>query len=83
MKIEILGEGSSKCVEAKKSVLQAVAALNIEADIVSIMDPEVIANYHAMTLPVLVIDGVPQPVNIRMILSEVTQLIKDAQSKKI
>nr|NIO38943.1 thioredoxin family protein [Burkholderiales bacterium] len=66
MKIEILGEGCSKCVEAKKSVLKAVAELNIDADIESTMDPEVIANYHALSLPVLVIDGVPQPVGSRM-----------------
>lgn len=76
MKIVILGEGCSKCVEVKKNVHRAVAELDIEANIETTMDPEVIARYQALTLPVLVIDGVPQPVNIKMTLAEVTQLLK-------
>ena len=43
MKILILGEGCSKCVEVKKNVHQAVADLAIDADIETTMDPEVIA----------------------------------------
>jgi hypothetical protein len=78
MKIEILGGGCSKCIEVKKSVLQAVSELDINADIETTNDPEIIAGYHALTLPVLVIDGVPQPVSIRMNVSEVTQLLKKA-----
>lgn len=76
MKIVILGEGCSKCVEVKKNVYKAVADLAIEADIETTMDPEVIARYHALTLPVLVIDDVPQPVHIKMTLAEVTELLK-------
>ena len=33
MKIEILGGGCSKCIEVKKSGLQAVSELDINADI--------------------------------------------------
>ena len=61
MKIEILGDGCSKCARLKEHVEQAVKELGLKADIEAIMDPEKIAGYQARTLPILVIDGVPQP----------------------
>jgi Thioredoxin domain len=62
MKVEILGDGCARCKALKSKVQQAVDELGIQAEICSVMDPERIAGYHALSLPQLVIDGHPAPV---------------------
>lgn len=62
MKVEILGDGCAKCKALKSKVQQAVDELGIQADISSVIDPERIAAYHALSLPQLVIDGHFAPV---------------------
>lgn len=57
MKVEILGDGCSKCRALRNKVEMAVAELGIEAEISSVMDPERIAELHAMSLPQIAVDG--------------------------
>jgi small redox-active disulfide protein 2 len=58
MKIEILGDGWSRCDKFYENVLKAVKESGKEAEIVKEMDPQKIANYGVLSLPALVIDGV-------------------------
>jgi hypothetical protein len=81
MKIEILGDGCSKCARLKQSVEKAVTDLGLQADIEAVMDPERIAGYQARSLPTLVIDGVPQPAaKIGASLDEVKALLQRKSS---
>lgn len=61
MKIEILGDGCARCKALRKKVEQAVEEMGIEAEISSVMDPERIAGYHAISLPQIVVDGTVVP----------------------
>ena len=57
MKIEILGDGCSHCMLMKVRAMQAIADLDLEAELITVIDPEGLAAHHASTLPGLVIDG--------------------------
>jgi Thioredoxin domain len=61
MKVEILGDGCSQCKALKVKVRQAVDELGLRAEICSVMDPERIAELHALSLPQLVINGQAVP----------------------
>jgi small redox-active disulfide protein 2 len=58
MKIEILGAGCMKCKELHQSVMNAVAELDIAAEVVKVEDINAIMSYGVMMTPALVIDGV-------------------------
>jgi len=57
MKIEILGTGCPKCEAVAKNVEQAVAALDIQAEVIKVTDITEIAARGVMLTPALVIDG--------------------------
>ncbi|MEJ2470808.1 MAG: thioredoxin family protein [Desulfuromonadales bacterium] len=57
MRIEILGEGCSKCAVMKKNVQQAIHELGIKTVVNFAMDPERIAELKVLYLPQLIIDG--------------------------
>ena len=56
MIIKVLGSGCKKCITLADSVRQALAHLNLEADIVKVTDYVDIAAYGVMSTPALVID---------------------------
>jgi small redox-active disulfide protein 2 len=58
MKIEVLGDGCSRCDKFYENVLKAVEESGKEANIVRDMDPQIFAYYGVRSLPGLVIDGV-------------------------
>lgn len=58
MKIEVLGDGCSRCNKLYENVLLAVKESGKEVEIVKEMDPQKIAYYNVLSLPALVIDGV-------------------------
>ncbi len=57
MKIEILGDGCSKCAALKKKAEQAVAELGLQVKVLSVMDPERLTELHTLSMPQLVING--------------------------
>ena len=57
MKIEILGDGCTKCWALKNKVQRAVDELGVPAEVTSIMDPEQLTHLNALSLPLLVING--------------------------
>mgnify|MGYP000956873376 FL=1 len=57
MKIEVLGSGCSRCKQLEKDVYNALAELDIAADVTKVKDIQKIMNYKVMATPALVIDG--------------------------
>lgn len=57
MKIEILGTGCPKCETLAGYAKQAVAQLELDAEIVKITDINEIANRGVMLTPALAVDG--------------------------
>jgi len=57
MKIEILGNGYSRCDKLYDNVLKAIKESGKEAEIVKEMDLPKIAQYGVLSLPGLVVDG--------------------------
>ena len=57
MKIRILGPGCPKCGETEKRVINALAEMNIAADVEKITEITKIMEYKIFGTPGLVIDG--------------------------
>ena len=57
MKIEVLGTGCAKCKQLEKDVFNALAELDIAADVSKVKDISKIMSYKVMSTPALVIDG--------------------------
>lgn len=57
MKIEVLGTGCSKCKQLEKDVYNALAELDIAADVAKVEDIKKIMGYKVMSTPALVVDG--------------------------
>lgn len=57
MKIAVLGPGCAKCKQLEKDVYNALAELNISADVSKVQDIKEIMSYKIMSTPALVIDG--------------------------
>ena len=56
MIIKILGSGCKKCVTLGDNAKAAAAAANIDAEIVKVTDPALIAGFGIMSTPGLVVD---------------------------
>jgi len=57
IKIEILGTGCKKCQQLETNAKEAVANLNLSADVSHITDPVEIAKRGVMSTPALTING--------------------------
>lgn len=57
MKIEVLGPGCAKCNQLEKDVYNALAELDIAADVVKVKDIQKMMEYKVMMTPALVING--------------------------
>ncbi|MGI0489980.1 thioredoxin family protein [Pantanalinema rosaneae CENA516] len=57
IKVEVLGSGCQKCQQLERNVRAAIAALQLEAEIVHIKDPIEIAQRGVMSTPALAING--------------------------
>ncbi|MGQ9866833.1 MAG: thioredoxin family protein [Pseudanabaenaceae cyanobacterium] len=57
IQIEILGTGCKKCQQLEANAKEAIAALNLEAEIVHITDPIAIAQRGVMSTPALRINN--------------------------
>jgi small redox-active disulfide protein 2 len=57
MKIEVLGTGCAKCKQLEKDVYNALAELDVAADVTKVKDISKIMAYKVMVTPALVIDG--------------------------
>ena len=57
MKIGVLGTGCAKCNQLEKDVYNALAELDIAAEVTKVKDISKIMAYKVMVTPALVIDG--------------------------
>jgi small redox-active disulfide protein 2 len=57
IKIEILGSGCKKCQQLEANAKEAVASLNLMAEVSHITDPIEIAKRGVMSTPALTING--------------------------
>lgn len=56
MKIKVLGPGCANCVTLERVTREALASLEIEADVEKVTDYPAIAGYGVMRTPALVVD---------------------------
>ncbi len=57
MEIRILGPGCPRCGEVEKRTINALAELNVSADVQKVTDIKKIAEYKIWATPALVING--------------------------
>jgi len=57
MEIKILGPGCPRCSEVERRTINALAQMNIAADVEKISDIQKIVPYRIMATPGLVIEG--------------------------
>lgn len=57
IKIEVLGTGCKKCQQLEANVKEAIASLNLNAEVLHITDPIEIAKRGVMSTPALVVNG--------------------------
>lgn len=80
MKIEIYGDGCSKCDALKEKAEQAVRELGLEVNVQSVMDPEHLSELHALSLPQLVVNGHHNAEKTSMTLSEIKEYLSTFDS---
>lgn len=57
MKIKVLGPGCANCKKLEANVFEAVAQMNVDADIQKIEDIQEIMSYGVLSTPGLVVNG--------------------------
>ncbi|MFM6189198.1 MAG: thioredoxin family protein [Planktothrix sp.] len=57
IKIEVLGTGCKKCQQLEANAKEAIAALNLEAEVLHMTDPIEIAKRGVLSTPALAING--------------------------
>jgi len=74
--VEVLGTGCKKCQQLEANAKEAIAQLNLEAEVSHITDPMKIAERGVMKTPALVVNGqlvsqgkVPTPEQIQPLLT--------------
>ncbi|MFB8797156.1 MAG: thioredoxin family protein [Microcoleus sp.] len=57
IRVEVLGTGCKKCQQLEANAKEAIATLNLDAEILHITDPIEIAKRGVMSTPALTING--------------------------
>jgi small redox-active disulfide protein 2 len=57
IKVEVLGTGCKKCQQLEANAKEAIAALNLDAELVHIKDPMQIVERGVMKTPALVVNN--------------------------
>lgn len=78
MEIRILGPGCPRCHEVEKRTLNALAELNVGADVQKISDFKEIAKYKIFSSPALVINGQVKCYGRIPSVDEIKKWIKEA-----
>lgn len=76
MRIEVLGTGCPKCQSTEQTVREALAALQVTADVVKVTEIDEILARGVMFTPALVIDGKVVLQGKIPTVEQVTQLVK-------
>jgi small redox-active disulfide protein 2 len=81
MEIKILGPGCPRCGELEKRTINALAQMNIAADVEKISDIQKIISYRIMATPGLVIDGKVKCAGRIPSVDEIKEWIRAAHGK--
>ncbi len=57
VEIKVLGTGCAKCKQLEKDVFNALAELDLAADVEKVQDIKQIMSYKVMSTPALVVNG--------------------------
>lgn len=57
IRIEVLGSGCKKCQKLEANARDAIAALNLESEVLHVTDPIEIAKRGVMSTPALTVNG--------------------------
>lgn len=57
IRIEVLGSGCKKCQKLEANARKAIAALNLESEVLHVTDPIEIAKRGVMSTPALTVNG--------------------------
>jgi small redox-active disulfide protein 2 len=57
IRIEVLGSGCKKCQKLEANAREAIAALNLESELLHVTDPIEIAKRGVMSTPALTVNG--------------------------
>ncbi|MDD4402890.1 MAG: thioredoxin family protein [Desulfitobacteriaceae bacterium] len=57
MEIKVLGTGCAKCKQLEKDVFNALAEMDLAADVEKVRDIKKIMSYKVMSTPALVVNG--------------------------
>jgi small redox-active disulfide protein 2 len=77
MEIRILGPGCPRCLEVEKRTINALADLNVGADVQKVSDIKKIMEYKVMATPGLVINGKVKCVGRIPSLEEIKRWIQE------
>lgn len=76
MNIKILGSGCKNCVALERNTREALAEMDLDAEVIKVTDYPTIASYGIMKTPGLVVDEqvivsgrVPKPAEIKELLT--------------
>ncbi|MGI5879150.1 MAG: thioredoxin family protein [Syntrophomonadaceae bacterium] len=75
---KVLGTGCAKCKQLEKDVYNALAELDLAADVSKVEDIKKILSYKVMITPALVIDGQVKLAGRLPKKDELQQIIKEA-----
>ena len=81
MKIELLGDGCTKCKALKKKVLQAIDELGIQAEVRTVIDLERIAELQIMSLPQLYVNGHASPSDKLTSVNGIKEFLSSVQTQ--
>jgi small redox-active disulfide protein 2 len=83
MKIQVLGSGCNKCKKLFELTKQAVAELNLQAEVEYITDVSKIIEMGVMSSPVLAIDGKPALVGFLPSLEKIKEVLSNIEKPEI
>lgn len=81
MEIKILGPGCPRCQEVEKRTFNALAELNLAADVEKVTDIKKIVEYKIMGTPGLVINGKVKCAGRIPSLEDINKWIREAETK--
>lgn len=77
MEIKVLGPGCARCENLEKEVINALAELDVAADVKKVKDIQEIMSYKIMSTPGLVINGKVKVTGRVPKREEIKKLIKE------
>jgi small redox-active disulfide protein 2 len=78
MRIEVLGPGCPKCASAEQNVREALAKMNLQAEVLKVTDIDLIIEKGVLHTPALVIDGKLAMQGKIPTVEQIKQLLKGA-----